>query len=117
MMSDRAGPAGPFALRPARPADAAALAALGEAAFVAKFGHLYRPADLAAYLAEAYTLAALAGELADPAREFCVAVPLDTDAPLRGWCKLALACGFPQHARGVRAMELKQLYTAPDATG
>ena len=34
-------------LRPATPADAEALAALGRDSFVAAFGHLYRPEDLA----------------------------------------------------------------------
>ncbi|MES2493504.1 MAG: GNAT family N-acetyltransferase [Pseudomonadota bacterium] len=124
-MTDRADPpapaattpGAPFALRSARADDAAALGVLGAAAFVAKFGLLYRPADLSAYLAEAYTPAAVARELADPSRVFCVAVPARAESPLRGWCKLGLACGFPQHARGRRVMELKQLYTAADATG
>ena len=31
--------------------------------------------------------------------------------------KLGLTCGFPEHARGQRVIELKQLYTAPNATG
>ena len=35
----------PFAIRAAVPADAPALAHLGEVSFVAKFGSLYRPAD------------------------------------------------------------------------
>jgi hypothetical protein len=39
-------------LRPAVPEDAAALGQLAADAFVAAFGHLYRPEDLAAFLAE-----------------------------------------------------------------
>lgn len=102
-------------LRPATMADAAALAQLGTAAFVAKFGHLYPPADLATYLAQAYTPAALAGELANPARLFQVAQA--PDGAMLAWCKLGLTCGFPEHARGRAVMEIKQLYTAPHATG
>ena len=70
-------------LRAATAADVPALSRLAIAAFVAKFGDLYRPEDLAAFLAEA----------------------------------LGLTCGFPEHARGSRVMDLKQLYTAPQATG
>lgn len=120
----------PYRLRPATPADAPALAALGTRAFTAKFGQMYRPQDLAAFLAEAYSEAAIAAELADPAKLFHVAESRPSEdqgtpspasapllAPLLAWCKLGLTCGFPQHARGRRVMELKQLYTAPEATG
>ena len=108
-----------YILRPATPADAPALAKLGTAAFTASFGHLYRAADLAAFLAEAYSEAAIARELADPAKLFQVAEQARTeqDGTLLAWCKLGLTCGFPEHARGHRVMELKQLYTAPNATG
>jgi ribosomal protein S18 acetylase RimI-like enzyme len=36
---------------------------------------------------------------------------------MAGYCKLGLTCGFPEHARGDRVIELKQLYTAPGMTG
>lgn len=101
-------------LRPARPADIPALSRLGTDSFVEKFGHMYSPEDLAAFLAEAHSPAAIEAELANPARVYRLA---ERDGALVGYCKLALACGFPQHARGARAMELKQLYTAPGATG
>ena len=39
-------------LRPATPADAAALSRLATDSFVAAFGHLYRPEDLQAFLEE-----------------------------------------------------------------
>jgi hypothetical protein len=42
-------------VRLATPADAAVLADLGCRAFVAKFGHLYRPEDLAAFLDGSHT--------------------------------------------------------------
>ena len=101
-------------LRPAQTADVAELAALGRDSFVAKFGHMYRADDLSGFLEATYAPAAIAAELADPLRLYQLAMRGDR---LVGYCKLGLACGFPDHARGARAMELKQLYTAPDAIG
>lgn len=101
-------------LRPARRADVAALSRLGSESFVAKFGHLYRPADLAAYLAQAHSEDAVAGDLANRARRCCLA---EADGRLAGYCRLALACGWPQYARGGHVIELKQLYTDPALTG
>ncbi len=101
-------------LRPATPADIPALSRLGIDSFVVKFGELYRPEDLAAFLEEAHSPDALAAELANPDRLYCLA---EKGAVLLGYCKLGLKCGFPDHARGRKVMELKQLYTAPDATG
>ena len=37
-----------------------------------------------------------------------------TGGSLVGFAKIAFACGFPDHVRGSRAMELKQLYTAAE---
>lgn len=103
-----------LALRPASPADVPALAALGRDSFVAKFGSMYRPQDLAAFLDEAFTPRAIADELANPERLYCLA---DRAGALAGYCKLGLVCGFPEHARGSRTIELKQLYTDPALTG
>ena len=106
--------AGPLLLRPATRADVPALARLGRDSFVAKFGTMYRPEDLSAFLDEVHSEAAIAAELANPTRLYCLAERADA---LVAYCKLGLACGWPEHARGSRAMELKQLYTAPGATG
>ena len=103
-----------FVLRPAGPEDAPALARLGINSFVAKFGTLYRAQDLSAFLDEAFSLSAIASELANPQRLIHLA---QQDGALLGYCKLGLVCGFPEHARGSHVSELKQLYTAPDATG
>lgn len=100
--------------RPATPADTHALARLGRDSFVAKFGHLYRPDDLAAFLEEAHSESAFAADLADPMRLVRVA---EEDGALLAYCKLGLACGWPEHARGARVIELKSLYTAPALTG
>jgi ribosomal protein S18 acetylase RimI-like enzyme len=101
-------------LRPATAADVPALSRLGIDSFVDKFGHLYRPEDLAAFLDEVHSEQAVAAELARPDRLYCLA---EADGMLAGYCKLGLACGFPEHARGTHAIELKQLYTAPGMTG
>ncbi len=105
---------GEIVLRAASAADIPALAGLAEDSFVAKFGHLYRPEDLSAFLDATYSHAAIAGELANPDRLYRLA---ERDGALVGYCKLGLSCGWPDHARGQRVIELKQLYTAPHATG
>jgi diamine N-acetyltransferase len=101
-------------LRPAGKADIPALAGLGRESFVDKFGTMYRPQDLAAYLEEAHSQQAVAAELANPLRLYQLAVRAEE---LVGYCKLSLVCGFPEYARGSRVIELKQLYTDPAATG
>lgn len=101
-------------LREATAADIPAISRLATESFVAKFGHLYSAENLNAFLAENLSEPAIAAELANPDRLYRLA---EGGAGLLGYCKIGLACGFPQHARGQRVMELKQLYTAPDATG
>lgn len=101
-------------LRPATEADVPAISHLASEAFVAKFGELYSAANLNAFLSESLSEAAIASELARPDRIYRLA---EADGRLLGFCKIGLACGFPDHARGSRVMELKQLYTASDATG
>lgn len=101
-------------LRHAVAADVPALARLGRESFVAKFGQLYRPEDLASFLEKAFAEAAIAAELANPDRLYQLA---EHAGGLAGYAKLGLVCGFPQHARGSRVIELKQLYTDPALTG
>ena len=101
-------------LRPATAADRPALSELAIRAFVAKFGPLYSEADLNTFLAESLSEPAIAADLANPDRVYRLA---ERAGELVGYCKISLTCGFPEHARGQRVMELKQLYTAPEATG
>lgn len=101
-------------LRPAYSADIPALSRLGIDSFVAKFGPLYRSEDLAAFLGTAFSPEAISAELANPERLYCLA---EAQGQLAGYCKLGLVCGFPEHARGARTIELKQLYTDPMLTG
>lgn len=102
-------------LRPATEADIPALAALGRESFIAKFGHLYSRENLDRFLGETFSDEAIAGEIADPGRLYCLAV--DDAGEIAGYCKIAFKSGFPEHARGNRTMELKQLYAAPDRLG
>ena len=101
-------------LRAATEADIPAISQLATDSFIAKFGHLYSAENLHAFLAESLSEAAIAAELANPARLYRLA---EADGRLVGYCKLGLTCGFPEHARGANVMELKQLYTDPNATG
>lgn len=101
-------------LRAAIRADVPALSALAIDAFKAKFAHLYSQQDLASFLAEALEEGPIAAELANPASLYQLA---EAEGKLMGFAKIGLKCGFPEHARGARVMELKQLYTAADATG
>ena len=101
-------------LRPASRADVLALSQLGNDSFVAKFGHLYCPQDLAAFLADAYSPEAIEAELSNPDRLYCLA---ESEGQLAAYCKLGLTGSFPEHARGQRTIELKQIYTQSDLTG
>lgn len=101
-------------LREAVPDDAAELAALGARSFTAKFGDLYCAEDLAGFLADSHSEAAVAREIADPAMPVMLAL---VDGRIAAFCKLKLACGWPEHARGRKVIELKQLYTDPDVIG
>ncbi|MBS3927631.1 MAG: GNAT family N-acetyltransferase [Sphingomonadales bacterium] len=101
-------------LRPAVPADVPALSALAIESFVAKFGPLYSAEDLASFLEESLTEGPVAAELAKNDRIYRLA---EAGGRLVGFCKIGLTCGFPDYARGNTVMELKQLYTASDATG
>ena len=55
-------------IRRAGPADAEALAAIGQTTFVETFGHLYPPEDLAAFLAAAHSVERAKADLANPAK-------------------------------------------------
>lgn len=102
-------------LREATPTDVPALSRLATDSFNAKFAHLYSAENLNAFLEESLSEAAIAAELANPARVYRLAE--GESGALLGYAKIGLTCGFPDHARGSKVMELKQLYTAPAATG
>ncbi|MBN8808603.1 MAG: GNAT family N-acetyltransferase [Sphingomonas sp.] len=93
-----------IAYRDATPTDAPALRALFVESFTATFGHLYAPADLAAFLVD-FTEDSWRAQLADPAFAFRVATDGDTIA---GYAKIG-PVAFPGDWPA-DAIELYQLY-------
>lgn len=100
-------------LRPALLEDAPALAKLGRESFVAAFGYLYADEDLTPFLEQTKSDEAVAQQIADPDCRICLAFVSER---LVGFCRLALTCGWPDHALGQHVVELKQLYTDPAMT-
>jgi len=108
-------PEGPTdcSIRRAGPADAQTLAELGARTFSDTFAHLYDPADLRDFLAEAYSVARTAQDLADPAKAQWL---VERDGRAIGYA-LAGPCGLP-HAQVTPACgELKRIYFLKDAQG
>lgn len=101
-------------LRGMTPADIPALSRLAGDAFVAKFGHLYSADNLRMFLDDVLSETAIAGDFADPGQVYRLA---EANGELLGFAKIGLKPCRADHARGARAMELKQLYTAATATG
>ena len=102
-------------LRPATLDDVPALAALGRESFTAAFGHLYDPADLAAFLAEVHDPAAVASEIAGPECRHRLAVA--GDGSLLGYAKLRYPSKLGEVSHAADPLELSQLYCAAEATG
>jgi GNAT superfamily N-acetyltransferase len=102
------------AIRRATPGDAMALAALARDTFVATFGHLYRPEDLAAFLEKSLSVAAYAPLLADP--RVAVWVAEEADGSLVGFLS-AGPCKLPLPAPEPGAGEIRQLYLRSSAQG
>lgn len=101
-------------LRPAVSADAPPLAALGRAAFVPKFGHLYTTENLTRFLDESHSPDKCAREIADPGMAVMLA---ERAGALVGMCKLMLDSTLKEHGTAARPLEVKQLYTDPAQTG
>lgn len=74
-----------IAIRKARPAENELLAEFGAHLFAENFASQNTPADMAAYLAEAFNPAQQAAELADPAGVFLMA---EVDGELAGYAHL-----------------------------
>lgn len=100
-------------LRRATTHDATALAALGQRTFTHTFGHTYRPEDLAAFLAESYSVAWHAELLADPGRDTWVAEAADG---LVGF-GIAGPCKLPVDPLEPTAGEIQRLYLRDDWQG
>lgn len=100
--------------RPATPADAPALAKLGADTFVAAFGHLYKPEDLAAFLAEAHNVPAVAAEITG---DECTHRLVEDHGALVAFCKLRYPTKFIEYSDARDPIELGQLYALPGYTG
>lgn len=104
-----------FYLRDAAESDVAALTALGRESFVAAFGHLYRPDDLARFLDDVHAPDAVRDAIADPSVMHRLAV--GRDGRLLGYCKLVASSSYADHSDASQPFGLSQLYTDPDMTG
>lgn len=100
-----------ISLRPVAAADAALVCELFATSFVATFGHLYAPEDLAIFMAEV-TPAVFAREIADPDFRFQLA---DIDGEAAGFAKVAPP-GLPGWSPAA-TRELRQLYVLDRFTG
>jgi len=101
----------------AAPADADALSAFAEASFVATFGHIYDPADLAIFLAGWNPPHRLAAQIADP--DWTLALVRDAGGSgILGFIKLGpLDFDLPAGQPAEDATELHQLYVGETAKG
>ena len=105
-------------LRPALLEDAKPLAKLGRETFCAAFEHLYKPADLNAFLTEVYEPQVVAGEIA--AGEYIHRLATDVvdgEEVLIGFCKMRRPSWYADDSDAVNPIALGQLYTDPARTG
>jgi len=101
-------------LRPGVLADAAPLAELGAITFTETFGHLYAPADLAAFLAEKRTPEFYAELLGDPG--IFITVAEEAQGALVGYV-LAGPCKLPVPDLASTAGEVRELYLLSSRQG
>lgn len=101
-----------FPVRRAIPDDAVALASLARDTFVETFGHLYRPADLASFLAGSQSVDVYAPLLRDP--RVGVWVATGPGGGLVGFLTVG-PCKLPLPEREPNAGEIRQLYLRSSA--
>ncbi len=103
-------------LRRATAADAEALAELGRDSFIAAFGHLYRPEDLAAFLGEYRTAAKFRERLAHPPTLIELA---EVDGRLAAYCLIVRGERVPERPapQPRRPVFVSQLYCDAAHTG
>ena len=104
-----------YTFRAPNAADAPALAQLGRDSFIAAFGHLYAPEDLAAFLDEVHDVNHVARRIASANRVYRLAT--SADGTLAGYCQLVLRDSFEPASAALRPITLSQLYCAGSATG
>ncbi|KLI65152.1 acetyltransferase [Aurantiacibacter marinus] len=103
-------------LRPASLSDAENLAHLGRTSFCAAFAHLYRTEDLGIFLDQAYSVEAVAAEIADPAVTHRLAQDSE-DGALTGFVKIKQPSGYEELSDAANPLGLGQLYCDPDRIG
>jgi ribosomal protein S18 acetylase RimI-like enzyme len=103
-------------LRPATEADIPALAVLARDSFIAAFGHLYRPDDLAQFLDEWRTEQAYRDAIAVPAKRIQLA---EIDGKAVAYALIVLGDGMEERPepQPERPVFLSQLYCSAEATG
>lgn len=100
-------------IRRALSADAPAVAALGRATFASAFGHLYRRADLLAFLREAHGIDGAVRDLRDPRLALWLAEAGGRPVAYA----LAGPCALPHPDVTNACGELKRIYVAASAQG
>lgn len=100
--------------RRAGPMDALRLSKLGAETFTATFGALYRPEDLAAFLAESHSVESYNRLLGDPDAAVWIA---ETDDPEPVGYAVARPCELPVPNLPPKSGELARLYIRPGAQG
>ena len=96
--------------------EAEEISRFAEASFVHTFGHIYDPADLAAFLAEWNPPARIREQIANP--EMTIALVRGGDGAMQGFIKLGpIDFDLPEGQPLDDATELHQLYVAPEAKG
>ncbi|WP_309642781.1 GNAT family N-acetyltransferase [Phenylobacterium sp.] len=93
-------------IRRARPDEAEIVATLGATTFRETFAHLYSADDLAAFLAQAYSLERTKADLADPAKATWL---VEAEGVTIGYA-LAGPCGLPHPEVTPDCGELKRIY-------
>lgn len=100
-------------IRPARPDDVAALAALARVTFYEAYDALAQPSDLDAYTTEHYSLTQLEKELVDPLITIWLGLH---GAEAVGFLQLA-AVAAPPEVKGRKPLKLDRLYLRKSAWG
>jgi len=100
-------------IRRAGSADAGVLADLGARTFTETFAHLYSPQDLAAFLADGHSVAAVSADLADPKKAMWI---VEQGGRAIGYA-LACPCDLPHGEVTPACGELKRFYLLRDSQG
>lgn len=102
-----------FAVRKAKPGDAAEIAALGASTFRATYEAYNTPENMAAYIADSFSREAILEELEDPRSAYLLARRGDTNI---GFAKIRRS-EAPDCVKGPDPIELERMYVQSDQQG